>query len=129
MLARLAEAVREGTVSASELVRTALDRIERLNPDLNAVTQVWAEEALAQAEKVDHRGAEGAPAGPPLVVHDNTDVAGRVTSFASRTMLDRPAADRSEVTVERMVAAGAVPIGRAHPPPVALPGDTGKKVV
>jgi Asp-tRNA(Asn)/Glu-tRNA(Gln) amidotransferase A subunit family amidase len=42
MLARLAEAVRERTVSAAELVGTALDRIERLNPDLNAVTQVWA---------------------------------------------------------------------------------------
>ena len=44
MLARLAQAVRERTVSATELVRTALERIERLNPDLNAVTEVWAEE-------------------------------------------------------------------------------------
>src|SRR4029453_457112 len=129
MLAQLAQAVRERTVSASGLARTALDRIDRLNPDRNAVTQVGAEEALAQAEKADHRGAEGPLAGLPLLVKDNTDVAGRVTSFASRTMLARPAADRSEVTVERMVAAGAIPIGRTNPPPVALPGDTGKKVV
>src|SRR4029453_17720606 len=113
MLAQLAQAVRERTVSASELVRTALDRIERLNPDLNAVTQVWAEEALAQAEKADRRGAEGPLAGLPLLVKDNTDVAGRVTSFASRTMLDRPAADRSEGTVEGMGVGGGVPSGRA----------------
>ena len=109
MLARLAQAVRERTVSAAELTRTALDRIERLNPDLNAVTEVWAEEALAQAEKVDERGGDGPLAGLPLLVKDNADVAGKLTSYASRTMLDRPPAERSEVTVERLVAAGLTP--------------------
>jgi Asp-tRNA(Asn)/Glu-tRNA(Gln) amidotransferase A subunit family amidase len=128
MLARLAEAVRERTVSASELVRTALERIERLNPDLNAVTQVWADEALAQAEKADRRGAEGPLAGLPLLVKDNTDVAGKVTSYASRAMLDRPPAERSEVTVERMVAAGAIPIGRTNLPEFAFQGYTDSKL-
>jgi Asp-tRNA(Asn)/Glu-tRNA(Gln) amidotransferase A subunit family amidase len=128
MLARLAESVRERTVSAAELVGTALDRIERLNPDLNAVTEVWAEEALAQAERADKRGAEGPLAGLPLLVKDNTDVAGKVTSFASRTMLDRPPAERSEVTVERMVAAGAIPIGRTNLPEFAFQGYTDSKL-
>src|SRR5262245_39166862 len=98
MLAQLAQAVRERTVSASELVETALERIERLNPDLNAVTEVWADEALAQAERVDERGADGPLAGLPLLVTDNTDVTGKVTSYASRPMLDRPPAERTEVT-------------------------------
>ncbi|MGH3143710.1 MAG: amidase family protein, partial [Gaiellales bacterium] len=101
MLAQLAQAVRERRVAAVELVKESIARIERLNPALNAVTEVWAEEALARGEKVDERGAEGPLAGLPLLVKDNTDVAGKVTSYASRTMLDRPPAERSEVTVER----------------------------
>jgi Asp-tRNA(Asn)/Glu-tRNA(Gln) amidotransferase A subunit family amidase len=128
MLAQLAQAVRERTVYASELVKTALDRIERLNPDLNAVTQVWAEEALAQAEKVDERGADGPLAGLPLLVKDNTDLTGKVTSYASRPMLDRPPAERTEVTVERMVAAGAIPIGRTNLPEFAFQGYTDSKL-
>jgi Asp-tRNA(Asn)/Glu-tRNA(Gln) amidotransferase A subunit family amidase len=128
VLARLAQAVRERTVSAAELTRTALDRIERLNPDLNAVTEVWAEEALAQAEKVDERGGDGPLAGLPLLVKDNADVAGKLTSYASRTMLDRPPAERSEVTVERLVAAGAIPIGRTNLPEFAFQGYTDSKL-
>src|SRR5262245_6862763 len=128
MLAQLAQAVRDHTVSASELVRTSLDRIERLNPDLNAVTEVWAEEALAQAGRADERGAEGPLAGVPLLVKDNTDVAGKITSYASGPMLERPPAERSEVTVERLVAAGAIPIGRTNLPEFAFQGYTDSKL-
>jgi Asp-tRNA(Asn)/Glu-tRNA(Gln) amidotransferase A subunit family amidase len=124
VLARLAQAVRERTVSAAELVKTALERIERLNPDLNAVTEVWADEALAQAETVDGRGAEGPLAGLPLLVKGNKDLAGKVTSYASRPMLDRPPAERTEVSVERLIAAGAIPIGRSNLPEFAFQGYT-----
>jgi len=128
MLAQLAQAVREGTVSAAELVGTALERIEHLNPDLNAVTEVWAEEALAQAQKMDQRGVEGPLAGLPLLVKGNKDVAGKITSYASRPMLARPPAARSEVTIERMVAAGAIPIGRTNLPEFAFQGYTDSKL-
>src|SRR5262245_4873436 len=128
MLAQLAQAVRERTLSAQEQVQTCLDRIERLNPPLNAVTEVWAEEALAQAGRVDERGAEGPLAGLPLLVKGNKDVAGKVTTFASTTMLDRPAAERSEVTVERLIAAGAIPIGRTNLPEFAFQGYTDSKL-
>jgi Asp-tRNA(Asn)/Glu-tRNA(Gln) amidotransferase A subunit family amidase len=128
MLARLAQAVRERTVSATDLVKTALERIERLNPPLNAVTEVWGEEALAQAEKVGERGAEGPLAGLPLLVKANKDVVGKVTSYASRTMLDRPPAERSEVTVERLMAAGAIPIGRTNLPEFAFQGYTDSRL-
>ena len=130
MLAQLAQAVRERTLSrGSSSCSESVDRIDRLNPALNAVTEVWSEEALAQAESVDERGAEGPLAGLPLLVKDNTDVAGKVTSYASRTMLDRPPAERSEVTVERMVAAGAIPIGRTNLPEFAFQGYTDSKRV
>jgi Asp-tRNA(Asn)/Glu-tRNA(Gln) amidotransferase A subunit family amidase len=124
MLIELAEAVRSRRVSAVELVRLTLDRIERLNPDLNAVTMVRPDEALAEAGALDDRGAEGPLAGLPLLVKDNTDAAGSVTNFGSRTMLDRPPAARSERTVERMVAAGAVIVGRTNVPEFAFQGYT-----
>src|SRR4029453_12826281 len=50
MLAQLAQAVRERRLSAVELVRESIDRVERLDPALNAVTALWPEEALAGAE-------------------------------------------------------------------------------
>ena len=129
MLSQLAQAVRERRLSAVELVRESIDRIERLNPALNAVTAVWPEEALAEAEKLDQRGPEGPLAGLPLLVKDNTDLAGKVTNFGSRTMLDRPPAERSEITVERMVAAGAIVLGRTNIPEFAFQGWTDRKSV
>ena len=128
MLAELAEAVRSRRVSAVELVGVALERIERLNPALNAVTMVRAEEALAEARALDDRGAEGPLAGLPLLVKDTTDAAGMVTNFGSRTMLERPPALRSERTVERMVAAGAVIVGRTNVPEFAFQGWTDNDV-
>jgi Asp-tRNA(Asn)/Glu-tRNA(Gln) amidotransferase A subunit family amidase len=124
MLIELAEAVRSGQVSAVELVTASLERIERSNPDLNAVTLVRAEEALAEAAALDRRGADGPLAGLPLLVKDNTDAAGMVTHYGSRTMVDRPPAERSERTVERMVAAGAIVVGRTNIPEFAFQGYT-----
>jgi Asp-tRNA(Asn)/Glu-tRNA(Gln) amidotransferase A subunit family amidase len=124
MLAELAAAVRARRVSAVELVTLALERIERLNPALNAVTALRAEEAVAEARGLDERGADGPLAGLPLLVKDNTDVAGMVTHFGSRTMLERPPAERDEVTVERMRAAGAIVVGRTNIPEFAFQGYT-----
>jgi Asp-tRNA(Asn)/Glu-tRNA(Gln) amidotransferase A subunit family amidase len=124
MLAELADAVRSRRVSAVELVTMALERIERLNPALNAVTMVRPEEAIAEARALDERGAEGALAGLPLLVKDNTDVAGLVTNFGSRTMAARPPATQSELTVERMQAAGAIVVGRTNIPEFAFQGYT-----
>ncbi|MGZ8625661.1 MAG: amidase [Actinomycetota bacterium] len=128
MLAELAGAVRARRVSAVELVTEALARIERRNPALNAVTSVRGEAALEEAEALDARGADGALAGLPLLVKDNTDVAGQVTNFGSRTMLGRPPAERSEITVERMVAAGAIVVGRTNTPEFAFQGYTDNDV-
>jgi Asp-tRNA(Asn)/Glu-tRNA(Gln) amidotransferase A subunit family amidase len=124
MLAELAEAVRARRVSAFELVTDSLDRIERRNPELNAVILVRGERALEEARALDDRGADGALAGIPLLVKDNTDAAGQVTTFGSRTMLERPPAELSEITVERMVDAGAVIVGRTNIPEFAFQGWT-----
>lgn len=124
MLAELAAAVRDRQVSAVELVTESLARIERWNPSLNAVTAVRAERALEEARAMDERGADGPLAGLPLLVKDNTDLAGAVTHFASRSMLGRPPAERSEITVERLVDAGAIVVGRTNIPEFAFQGWT-----
>ena len=132
MLAELAQRVRDRAVSAVELVTESLARIERRNPSLNAVTTLRAEQALEDARAVDALavlGTEQPLAGLPLLVKDNTDVAGMVTTFGSRVRADAPAAERSELTVERLVQAGAVIVGRTNVPEFAFQGWTDNDLV
>ena len=132
MLTELAEAVRERRVSAVELVTESVQRVERLNPSLNAVTELRAEQALEDARAVDALailGTEQPLAGLPLLVKDNTDVAGMVTTFGSRTRAGAAPAERSELTVERLVQAGAVIVGRTNIPEFAFQGWTDNDLV
>ena len=83
MIARVRDAVVARRVSAEEVVRSALERIERLNPALNAVVALRAEEALAEARALDRREDRdqlGPLAGVPLLVKDLEDVAGMRTT-------------------------------------------------
>src|SRR5689334_23334551 len=79
----LAELIRRRVVSSREVVQAHLDRIEKINPDVNAVTAVMAD-ALTHADNVDARLAAGQPvgalAGVPFTVKDNIDVVGQPTT-------------------------------------------------
>ena len=78
-----AELVRSGEVSARELVETSLDRIGRLDPELNAFGAVYAERALAEADEADQRRARGETApllGVPIAVKDEMAIGGEITS-------------------------------------------------
>jgi amidase len=122
---RLAELLRGGEVSSRELVELYLERIERLDPQLNAFRTVMAERALADAEQADaRRGAgEGRPLlGVPLAVKDIHDVAGEVTTHGTAAY-DEPAREDSEI-VKRLRAAGAVVIGKVNTPELAIIGET-----
>ena len=125
-IARQAELVRDGEVSPSELVDVYLDRIERLDPELNAFRIVFDERARAEAKQaVGRRGAGGAAGserpllGVPIAVKDNVHVAGEVTANGSNAHGGvRQAAD-SEV-VRRLRAAGAIVIGKTHMSELAI---------
>lgn len=83
----LAELVRSGELSARELVQASLDRIEQLNPELNAFVDVFAEEALAEADTV----GPGDPrpfAGVPIAIKNNRGVAGKRLTFAANFIGD-----------------------------------------
>ena len=115
-LARQAELIRAGEVSARELTELYLDRIARLDPRLNAYRVVLADEALANADAADGRRGDDAPPlnGVPIAIKDDTDVEGQVTAHGSLAHDFVPAAD-AEV-VRRLRAAGVVILGKTNVP-------------
>src|SRR5256886_1215123 len=120
---RQAELVRAGEVSPRELVETYLERIDRLDPRLNAFRSVYRERALTEADQAAARlrgGDERPLLGVPVAIKDNTDVAGDVTTHGTNAY-GEPAREDAEV-VKRVRAAGAIVLGRTHVPPLcALP--------
>ncbi|MEA2444222.1 MAG: amidase [Thermoleophilales bacterium] len=119
--ARQAELIRQGEVSPRELVDLCLERIERLEPRLNAFRVIWAERARAEADQAAARarGGEQRPLlGVPVAVKDNVDVAGEVTMHGTAAF-ETPARADSEV-VRRLRAAGAIVIGKTHLPEFAV---------
>lgn len=108
-LAQLAERLRVGELSPREAVESYLERIERLNPLLNAYITVRAEEALAEAESPPR----GPLYGVPVAVKDVIDVAGTLTTAASKILAGN-VARRDAECVRRLRAAGAVVVGKTN---------------
>jgi amidase len=119
----LAEAIRSKQVSSREVVEAHLRRIEAVDPDVNAVPVVLGEQALDAAGAADRAAALGGDLprlhGVPFVVKTNIDVAGTPTTQGLRAFADAyPKLDAP--VVERMKAAGAIPIGRTNMPNIAV---------
>ncbi|MHB8671172.1 MAG: amidase, partial [Acidimicrobiales bacterium] len=127
-LAGLADQVRTGKVSARELVGHALERIEALNPQINAFVVVDRERALRDAAAIDDRVAAGEEIGPlagiPLGVKDLEDAEGFVTTHGSALFADAPPAREDSVQVSWLKAAGAVVVGKTNTPELGWKGDT-----
>jgi aspartyl-tRNA(Asn)/glutamyl-tRNA(Gln) amidotransferase subunit A len=108
-----------GEVSALDLMRAVLARIEATNRKLNAFVALRGEAALldeARAAEARLRRGEGRPLeGIPLGVKDLEDVAGMVTSHGSRVFRDN-VAERDSIQVERLKAAGAIVVGKTNAP-------------
>jgi amidase len=118
---RQAELVRTGEVSPHELVEVCLERIRRIEPELNAFRVVYEERALAEAQQAEARvrsGGERPLLGVPVAVKDNFDVAGDVTTHGTNAY-GEPAQADSEI-VRRLRSAGAIVIGRTHLPELAM---------
>ena len=105
----LAEAVRAGELSARELVQASLDRIEALNPQINAFVDVFAEEALAEADAI--KPGDPRPfAGVPIAIKNNRAIAGRRLTFAANFLGDF-LAPMDDHVVTRFKRAGFVIVG------------------
>jgi amidase len=122
---RQADLVRAGEVSSRELVELYLERIERLDPELNAFRTVMGDRALADAEQADagRRAGDDQPLlGVPIAVKDSEDVAGVPTGWG--TAAHSGPAERDNDFVSRLRGAGAVIIGKTNMPELAIMGAT-----
>jgi len=111
----LAPRLRRKEVSPVELTRDCLDRIEKLNPTLNAFITVTADSALAEARAAEIEISRGKWRGPlhgiPVAIKDLIDTAGTRTTAASALFEHRVPAEDAEV-VRRLRLAGAVIVGK-----------------
>jgi aspartyl-tRNA(Asn)/glutamyl-tRNA(Gln) amidotransferase subunit A len=126
----LAERIRTRALSPVEVVRAHLERIQAVNPKVNAIVTLIedAEGRARAAEAAIMRGDRLGPFhGVPFTVKDCIDTAGIRTTRGSRLFADYvPAADAT--VVARLKAAGGIPLGKTNLPEFALWWETGNLV-
>src|SRR5260370_102927 len=116
-LTELAAGLAAKRFSSREIVDSLLGRIVKANDKLHAFTEVYATEAKAIADAADTARASGFPLGPlhglPVAYNDLCDIAGKVGTGGSK-MFEKRVATETSNTVERLTAAGMVPLGKLH---------------
>jgi aspartyl-tRNA(Asn)/glutamyl-tRNA(Gln) amidotransferase subunit A len=127
----LAERVRAGELSARKLLELSLARIERIDPQLNAVWFIDHERAQAGAAEIDRRVAAGEDPGPlagiPMGVKELAQVQGWPDTHASVPYADA-VADFDCAEVARLRAAGAVLVGLTTAPEHGVVSYTASKL-
>ena len=106
-------------LSSREVVQAHLDRVAAVNPQINAVVTLMADEALRAADAADRAVASGAVLGPlhgvPFSIKDALDTAGVLTQRGSKLFADHiPSADATAVA--RFKAAGGIPLMKTNLP-------------
>jgi aspartyl-tRNA(Asn)/glutamyl-tRNA(Gln) amidotransferase subunit A len=114
-IVELAPRLRRKEVSPVELTRACLERIEKLNPVLNAFITVTADSALAEARAAEIELSRAEWRGPlhgiPVALKDIIDIAGTRTTAASALFQNRVPTEDADV-VRRLRRAGAVILGK-----------------
>jgi amidase len=113
----LARRIRERELRSEEVVQAHLQRIEAINPSLNAVVQLAGEQALAEARAADVALAQGQNLGPlhgvPITVKDWIDVAGLPCTGGDPAFRHRVPPEDAPV-VARLRQAGAIVLGKTN---------------
>ncbi|HSL27420.1 MAG TPA: amidase [Acidimicrobiia bacterium] len=119
----LAQAIRSRQASSREVVEAHLRRIEDVNPSINAVTVVLADRALAAAALADDAVVSGDDLPPfhgvPFTVKENIDLVGAATTQGLRALAGAYPT-RDAPAVERLRAAGGIPLGHTNCPTIAV---------
>jgi Asp-tRNA(Asn)/Glu-tRNA(Gln) amidotransferase A subunit family amidase len=120
---QIASAIRDGALTAVQAVSDALGRITAVDAGIGAFTVLTSDAALSQAAEVD-RGERGGPlAGVPISVKDHIWVAGLPATNGSRALADF-LAPADCVCVARLIAAGAIIVGKTNNPEFCYRGST-----
>lgn len=126
----LIERYKSRALSPVDVTRTILERIDRLNPTINAFVTVTHDLAMtqaAQAEAAYARGDAGPLAGVPISIKDLTPTKGIRTARGSLLSADWVPEEDAPV-VERLYAAGVVMLGKTNTPELGWKGDSGNRV-
>jgi len=115
--------IRARKVSATEVMRAFIARIERVNPKVNAIVTFLPEEALKKAKAFDRKPAAGALAGLPVAHKDIVPTKGIRTTYGSPIYANH-VPDQDHAIVERVRAAGAILLGKTNTPEFAVGAQT-----
>ena len=114
--------VAAGTVAPSELVSTALRRIEEVNSQVNAFCFVWDDAAMAAAQRADQAVAAGETLGPlhgvPIALKDTTPTAGHTTTLGSYAF-ETWVPGHDALIAQSLQQAGAIIVGKTTTPEFA----------
>lgn len=124
---RLARAIADGEISSREATEAFLTQIDRINPRINAVVTLVAEQALAAADRADEyaAGNDELPVlhGVPMLHKDTHETAGIRTTSGSPIFADHvPASD--DLVIERLHTAGVITLGKTNVPEFAAGSHT-----
>jgi amidase len=127
----LVERLRSRKVGSRELLEYFIDRIERHDRRVNAVVVHDFDRARARADQADQAIRRGEPLGPlhglPMTIKESFQLAGTPTTFGFPEFRDN-VATTSAVAVERLLAAGAVILGKTNVPPGLMDGQSWNEI-
>jgi amidase len=127
----LARLIRQRQVSSEEVVKAHLDRIDEVNPKLNAVVQIVRDRAVAEARAADAGLARGELKGPlhgvPITVKDCLDTAGVITTAGTSGRASH-IPERDATVVARLRSAGAILVGKTNLPELCMAPTTNNAV-
>jgi len=116
---KMAEAIRKQEISCVEVVDTILERIEKINPKINAYCTVLTEEARQAAKEADEAVKQGKHLGPlhgvPVSIKDLIFTKGIRTTFGSK-IFENFIPERDAIVVQRLKAAGSIILGKTNTP-------------
>lgn len=115
----MARLIRTRQLSAREVMVAHVERIQRVNPGVNAIVTLTAEQAIKDAKRADERQAHGEQPGPlhglPVAHKDLIETKGIRTTFGSTLFADYVPAEDA-IIVERLRRAGAITVGKTNTP-------------
>jgi amidase len=125
---KLAQLLHVRKLSAAEVMRAFIDRIERVNPQVNAIVTFLPEQALKEAKALDRKKGRKPPlAGLPIAYKDLVPTKGIRTTMGSLVYKDNVPKEDA-LLVERLKAAGAITLGKTNTPEFGAGSNTFNKV-
>lgn len=116
-ISEISNKIQQKEISPVELVKTTLQNIKRVNPQLNAYREIYDEDALAQAKQLEDELMKGKVRGPlhgvPISLKDLIEVEGKATTGGSK-VLENWRTDKNATVVNRLKEAGAVITGKTN---------------